>query len=124
MMLTNVLVAKSRNFAQSFYFQRFDSIIQWLQVFGFITKPLISYLIPRHETIIIRHGESAVPKDDLNVPLLSFEESTATNIGRAKDSLSLLIERPISTIHSYWRKFDDSYMRPIFGGPVTSQSQC
>lgn len=124
MMLTNVLVAKSRNFAQSFYFQRFDSIIQWLQVFGFITKPLISYLIPHHETIIIRHGESVVPKDDLNVPLLSFEESTATNIGRAKDSLSLLIERPISTIHSYWRKFDDSYMRPIFGGPVTSQSQC
>ncbi|XP_065631223.1 sodium/hydrogen exchanger 4 [Quercus suber] len=93
-------------------------------VFGFITKPLISYLIPHHETIKIRHGESAVPKDDLNVPLLSFEESTATNIGRAKDSLSLLIERPISTIHSYWRKFDDSYMRPIFGGPVTNQSQC
>ncbi|KAK4575937.1 hypothetical protein RGQ29_026769 [Quercus rubra] len=93
-------------------------------VFGFITKPLISYLIPHHETCKIRHGESAVPKDDLNVPLLSFEESTATNIGRAKDSLSLLIERPISTIHSYWRKFDDSYMRPIFGGPVTNQSQC
>ncbi|KAM4102770.1 hypothetical protein ACJW30_06G027300 [Castanea mollissima] len=93
-------------------------------VFGFITKPLISYLIPHHESIIISHGELAVPKDDLNVPLLSFEESTATNIGRAKDSLSLLIERPISTIHSYWRKFDDSYMRPIFGGPVTSQSQC
>ncbi|XP_059442200.1 G-type lectin S-receptor-like serine/threonine-protein kinase At1g11330 [Corylus avellana] len=87
-------------------------------VFDFLTKPpLISYLLPHQETIKISHRESVPPKEDLDVPLLSVEESLGTNMSRAKDSLSRLIERPVFTIHSYWRKFDDAYMRPIFGGP-------
>ncbi|KAF5478997.1 hypothetical protein F2P56_005512 [Juglans regia] len=93
-------------------------------VFGFLTKPLISYLIPHHETIKIGQRESSSPREDLNTPLISLEEPTTSNITRAKDSLSMLIERPVCTIHFYWRKFDDAYMRPIFGGPVTSQSEC
>ena len=95
-----------------------------MQVFGFLTKPLISYLIPHHETIKNRRRELGSPEEDLDAPLLSFKESAATNISRTKDSLSLLIERPVYTIHFYWRKFDDTYMRPIFGGPVTDQSEC
>jgi len=93
-------------------------------VFGFLTKPLISYLIPHHETIKITHREFVPPNEDLNVPLLSLEESVGTNISRAKDSLSLLIERPVYTIHFYWRKFDDAYMRPIFGGLVSTPTDC
>ncbi|GMY31098.1 sodium/hydrogen exchanger 4 [Fagus crenata] len=93
-------------------------------VFGFLTKPLISYLIPYHETIKNRRRELGSPKEGSDAPLLSFKESAATNISRAKDSLSLLIERPVYTIHFYWRKFDDTYMRPIFGGPVTDQPEC
>ncbi|XP_040988664.1 sodium/hydrogen exchanger 4 isoform X4 [Juglans microcarpa x Juglans regia] len=93
-------------------------------VFGFLTKPLISYLIPHYETIKIGHQESSSPREDLNTPLISLEEPATSNITRAKDSLSMLIERPVCTIHFYWRKFDDAYMRPIFGGPVTSQSEC
>lgn len=93
-------------------------------VFGFLTKPLISYLNPHHETIKITHRDSVPPKEDLNTPLLSLEESVGTNISRAKDSLSLLIERPVYTIHFYWRKFDDAYMRPIFGGPVRTPMDC
>ncbi|KAK3423885.1 hypothetical protein EUGRSUZ_F00635 [Eucalyptus grandis] len=68
--------------------------------------------------------EAKMPKEDMTVPMLSMEESAATNILRAKDSLSMLIERPVHTIHSYWRKFDDAYMRPIFGGPCRNNSVC
>lgn len=93
-------------------------------MFGFLTKPLISYLNPPHETIKITHRDSVPPKEDLNTPLLSLEESVGTNISRANDSLSLLIERPVYTIHFYWRKFDDAYMRPIFGGPVRTPMDC
>ncbi|KAE8125449.1 hypothetical protein FH972_020256 [Carpinus fangiana] len=93
-------------------------------VFGFLTKPLISYLLPYHETIKISHRESVPPKEDLGVPLLSLEESVETNMSCAKDSLSRLIERPVFTIHFYWRKFDDAYMRPIFGRPVSTPMDC
>ncbi|XP_057529458.1 sodium/hydrogen exchanger 4 [Amaranthus tricolor] len=83
-------------------------------VFGFLTKPLILCLVPHQQTPI---PEAKTPQEDLTLPMLSKDESTATNLSRAKDSLTMLIERPVHTIHSYWRKFDDAYMRPFFGGP-------
>ncbi|MED6205446.1 Sodium/hydrogen exchanger 4 [Stylosanthes scabra] len=93
-------------------------------VFGFLTKPLIRYMLPHNNNGRRRntnHEEAGTgtgtPGEDLNLPLLSFEESAATNISRAKESLSMLIESPVYTIHHYWRKFDDAYMRPLFGGP-------
>eukprot|EP00268_Persea_americana_P020409 TRINITY_DN20593_c1_g1_i4.p1 TRINITY_DN20593_c1_g1~~TRINITY_DN20593_c1_g1_i4.p1 ORF type:complete len:129 (-),score=10.68 TRINITY_DN20593_c1_g1_i4:495-881(-) len=86
-------------------------------VFGFFTKPLINCLLP-HQARDNRHKSGLnSPKEDLALPLLNFEESATSNLDRAKTSLSLLLERPVRTIHFYWRKFDDSYMRPIFGGP-------
>ncbi|CAH9120012.1 unnamed protein product [Cuscuta epithymum] len=91
-------------------------------VFGFLTKPLVHYLLPHHDSSGIDR-EPSISKEDMRLPLLSFEESATTNILRAKDSLSMLIERPIYTIHSYWRKFDDAYMRPTFGGPHTMDPQ-
>ncbi|XP_015901257.3 sodium/hydrogen exchanger 4 isoform X4 [Ziziphus jujuba] len=91
-------------------------------VFGFLTKPLISYLLPNSAPNNLSREESKILKEDMNLPLLSFEESATTNILRAKDSLSMLIERPVYTIHYYWRRFDDAYMRPIFGGPISSSS--
>ncbi|PIM97454.1 hypothetical protein CDL12_30076 [Handroanthus impetiginosus] len=90
-------------------------------VFGFLTKPLISYLLPHGPTSSLDR-EPTLSKEDLMLPLLSFEESAATNLLRAKDSLSMLIERPVYTIHSFWRRFDDAYMRPTFGGPRSNQS--
>lgn len=96
-----------------------------MQVFGFLTKPLIRYLLPHSTTRRnIRREESGPPVEDLNLPLLSLEESAATNISRAKESLSKLIESPVFTIHHYWRRFDDAYMRPIFGGPHGNPSRC
>ncbi|WVY94625.1 hypothetical protein V8G54_033713, partial [Vigna mungo] len=94
-------------------------------VFGFLTKPLIRYLLPHAATRKnIVHEESGPQIEDLNLPLLSLEESAATNISRAKESLSMLIESPVFTIHHYWRRFDDAYMRPFFGGPHHNESQC
>lgn len=105
-----------------------------LQVFGFLTKPLVCCLLPCHDSNIdqepsVSHEsnldrEPSISKDDdVRLPLLSFEESAATNILRAKDSLSMLIERPAYTVHSYWRRFDDAYMRPIFGGPHSQRHE-
>ncbi|KAL6570823.1 Sodium/hydrogen exchanger 4 [Orobanche gracilis] len=94
-------------------------------VFGFLTKPLISYLLPHsnnNNNTNRLDREPTISKDDMTLPLLSFEESAATNLLRAKDSLSRLMERPVYTIHSFWRRFDDAYMRPTFGGPDSSHS--
>ncbi|KAI3456856.1 hypothetical protein Pfo_013519, partial [Paulownia fortunei] len=62
-------------------------------VFGFLTKPLISYLLPHSNTSKLDR-EPTISKEDMMLPLLSFEESAATNLLRAKDGLSRLIERP------------------------------
>ncbi|KAJ0688686.1 putative cation/H+ exchanger, cation/H+ exchanger, CPA1 family [Helianthus annuus] len=88
-------------------------------VFGFLTKPLIRYLLPtnpRNASL----PRSTSPKEDITLPLLSFEESASENFSRAKENMSMLMERPVYTIHSYWRRFDDTYMRPIFGGARNS----
>ncbi|KAE9458302.1 hypothetical protein C3L33_09786, partial [Rhododendron williamsianum] len=92
------------------------------QVFGMLTKPLINCLLPRHPHDSILHREPTSAKEDLTLPLLSFDESTSTNIARAKESFSMLMESPVYTIHYYWRKFDDCYMRPIFGAPRSDRS--
>lgn len=84
-------------------------------VFGFLTKPLVLHLVLHNPGSC----EPKSPNEDLTLPMLSMDESAATNLSLAKDSLSMLMDRPVHTIHSYWRKFDDAYMRPTFGG-VTS----
>ncbi|CAN1135959.1 Sodium/hydrogen exchanger 4 [Linum perenne] len=89
-------------------------------VFGFLTKPLVNYLIThqtRNRNNRGRGGEPTSPKDDAVLPLLSFEESASANMQIARESFSMLMDRPVYTIHHYWRRFDNAYMRPIFGGP-------
>ncbi|CAH2069858.1 unnamed protein product [Thlaspi arvense] len=100
-------------------------------VFGFLTKPLVNYLLPPHDDANHntgdkgKHSAPGSPKEDATLPLLSFDESASTNLNIAKDSISLLMEQPVYTIHRYWRKFDDTYMRPIFGGPRReNQPEC
>ncbi|KAF8409666.1 hypothetical protein HHK36_005745 [Tetracentron sinense] len=104
------------NLISKWVFLQFQWNIIILMVFGFLTKPLIKLLLPHYGP------EPNIPKEDLTLPMLSFEESATTNILRAKNSLSMLMERPIYTIHSYWRKFDNAYMRPTFGGPLSAPS--
>ncbi|CAM0884065.1 unnamed protein product [Alopecurus aequalis] len=92
-------------------------------VFGFLTRPLISAMLTHHR----HHQEEATedgrstgsnsPKEDFIMPFLSDEEASGSGFMHAKRSISMMLERPVHTVHVYWRKFDDRFMRPIFGGP-------
>ncbi|MED6108674.1 monovalent cation:H+ antiporter, CPA1 (nhx1) [Stylosanthes scabra] len=87
-------------------------------VFGSITKPLI-------EAVLLRHPKPPV-SDSTNIPddlrLLFLENEDPSDQGNnnqqfgRQSSLSLLIRYPTTTVHYFWRKFDDKFMRPVFGG--------
>ncbi|MCO5560629.1 hypothetical protein L7F22_014245 [Adiantum nelumboides] len=97
-------------------------------VFGLLTKPLILWLLPPHLRSSV-DSEPTTPKDtsfssDLQTPLLEDGEPgegvqlqlNPRQIGPSS-SLRMLLRTPSSsTVHHFWRKFDDSYMRPMFGG--------
>lgn len=52
-----------------------------------------------------------------DLPLIANGDAEVggNNISRPT-SLRMLLATPTRTVHYYWRKFDDSVMRPIFGG--------
>lgn len=93
-------------------------------VFGFLTRPLISAMLPqqRHREGTGGHITSSnSPKDEFILPFLSDENApgSESGINQAKRSISMLLERPVHMVHIHWRKFDDKFMRPIFGGPLS-----
>lgn len=90
------------------------------QVFGLMTKPLVRLLLP-----LSKHCPSTISSDpptpkSFVVPLLSNGHDSDTNqvsqpVYRPT-SLRMLFSTPTHTVHHYWRKFDDAFMRPVFGG--------
>lgn len=95
-------------------------------MFGFLTKPLVDYLLPPTNSSNTTRNprDPGSPKEEMTLPLLSLEESASENLSRAKENVSMLMDRPVYTLHSYWRRFDHTYMRPVFGGPDTNESSC
>ncbi|KAJ3694650.1 hypothetical protein LUZ60_000027 [Juncus effusus] len=91
-------------------------------VFGFLTRPLVTKLLPHHrrQSKSSNHSTDEDELDDIMLPFLTQDENSASSSGllQAKRSLSMLLERPVHTVHAHWRKFDDKFMRPIFGGPT------
>ncbi|WOL04425.1 sodium/hydrogen exchanger 2-like isoform X1 [Canna indica] len=91
-------------------------------VFGLLTKPLIDLLLPASSKHLTRSlsisSDPPSPKSFLS-PLLSngqgSEVETAENLHRPT-SLRMLLTTPTRSVHHYWRKFDDAFMRPVFGG--------
>jgi len=101
-----------------------------MQVFGTLTPPLIAWLYPPH------HGPNSSdvsgglsPKASLDGDyhlLLGYREQDSGENEDAMDpfsrdlsrfqSLRELLTASRSTIHAVWRRFDDAYMRPTFGG--------
>ncbi|KAI4364591.1 hypothetical protein MLD38_020663 [Melastoma candidum] len=89
-------------------------------VFGLMTKPLIRLLLPQP-----KHGagtsfsDPSTPKSLVNSLLGGERDSEGElllpEISRP-DGLRALLTTPTSTVHCYWRKFDDAFMRPVFGG--------
>jgi hypothetical protein len=87
--------------------------IYLIQVFGLLTKPLINLLIPP------RPGNAAdLSSQSFLDPLLSSLLGSDLDIGQypPQTNLELLLTIPTRSVHRVWRKFDDRFMRPMFGG--------
>jgi hypothetical protein len=102
-----------------------------LQVFGTATKPLICWLLPAHfSSTISEESDPPSPKDtsvdsEFHVPLLlGLSEANGENNAVSfminglprPSSITALLGGSTSGIHRAWRKLDDAYMRPLFGG--------
>ncbi|KAM3267374.1 hypothetical protein P3S67_032424 [Capsicum chacoense] len=86
-------------------------------VFGLITKPLVRFLLPPSQSF---NNSLISSKQSLARQLLIDRQEPEGEMGnvdfRRLDSLSMLLKKTSLTIHSYWRMFDDGFMRPLFGG--------
>ncbi|KAL7198881.1 hypothetical protein ACSBR2_021218 [Camellia fascicularis] len=90
-------------------------------VFGTLTKPLVRFLLPplKHSSSMTS-SEPSSPKS-FTLPLLGngqedSEADTGIHSIPRPTSLRMLLSTPTHTVHHYWRKFDDAFMRPVFGG--------
>lgn len=90
-------------------------------VFGLMTKPLIRFLLPHPK----QHISSAASSDantpkSFTLPLLGDNQDSLDDLGSSEiprpSSIRALLTTPTHTVHHYWRKFDDAFMRPVFGG--------
>lgn len=55
----------------------------------------------------------------LDIPFLETPETNQNNGDdpeRQRRGFSLLMKYPTGAVHHIWRKFDDKFMRPVFGG--------
>ncbi|XP_010904755.1 sodium/hydrogen exchanger 1 isoform X1 [Elaeis guineensis] len=91
-------------------------------VFGLLTKPLIRFLLPPSTRQLCRDlsmsSEPATPKCLIS-PLLGNGQGSEVEAGliiQRPTSLRMLLSAPSRSVHRYWRKFDDAFMRPVFGG--------
>ncbi|KAM7508490.1 hypothetical protein LguiA_018943 [Lonicera macranthoides] len=94
-----------------------DKIVFREQVFGSVTKPLINAVMLRN-TKTTSDATDFASLEDLR---LAFLENGGTSEPRGTpsgptSSFRLLIKYPTYTAHQLWRKFDDKFMRPVFGG--------
>ncbi|GKU85561.1 hypothetical protein SLEP1_g218 [Rubroshorea leprosula] len=89
--------------------------------FGLMTKPLVRILLPSSKQLTrMISSEPSSPKS-LILPFLNNEtESETSQQGNTSiprpTSLRMLLSAPSHTVHYYWRKFDNAFMRPVFGG--------
>ncbi|KAF1861200.1 hypothetical protein Lal_00000619 [Lupinus albus] len=91
-------------------------------VFGLMTKPLIRLLLPRGPpkgTTSMISTDPPTPKS-VTIPLLGSAQESEADIGgheiHRPGSLRALLSTPTHTVHRFWRKFDNAFMRPVFGG--------
>lgn len=87
-------------------------------MFGLLTKHIINFLFPQSSHV--DHTQPSSPKS-IMMPLLRHEHDVEAETGENESlltttNLQMLFSNPTNTIHHYWRKFDDAFMRPVFGG--------
>ncbi|KAJ6353961.1 hypothetical protein OIU76_002898 [Salix suchowensis] len=91
-------------------------------LFGLMTQPLIKILLPhpKHQSRSMTISSDPTTPKSFTVPLLgeaqdSLDDLGGQDIGRPS-SIRALLTTPTHTVHRYWRKFDNAFMRPLFGG--------
>lgn len=89
-------------------------------VFGLLTKPLIRFLLPTSRNVTSFVSSDAGSPKLMIAPLLrtqldSEQDMDSQDILRPS-SLRSLLATPTRSVHRLWRRFDDSFMRPMFGG--------
>ncbi|KAK8712564.1 hypothetical protein V6N13_147801 [Hibiscus sabdariffa] len=90
-------------------------------VFGSMTKPLIEAVLLRHAKPNVSDAVDSPRLEDLRILLIDNGGASDTGENQPaaaaqRSSLSLLLTHPTWTVHYFWRKFDDRFMRPVFGG--------
>ncbi|MFS7941836.1 putative cation/H+ exchanger, cation/H+ exchanger, CPA1 family, sodium/solute symporter superfamily [Helianthus anomalus] len=90
-------------------------------VFGLITKPLVRLLLPPSRAMSRMASSEPVSPKSFIVPLLGNERDPEAEAGQTRSALHpsnlrVFFAKPSHTVHYYWRKFDDAFMRPVFGG--------
>uniref|UniRef100_A0A5B7BZZ5 Uncharacterized protein n=1 Tax=Davidia involucrata TaxID=16924 RepID=A0A5B7BZZ5_DAVIN len=89
-------------------------------VFGLMTKPLVRLLLPstKHLNRMVS-SEPTSPKP-FTLPLLANGQDSEADLGGQNiprpTSFRMLLATPSHTVHYYWRKIDNAFMRPVFGG--------
>ncbi|KAG8370055.1 hypothetical protein BUALT_Bualt14G0077800 [Buddleja alternifolia] len=102
-------------------------------VFGLMTKPIVRFLMPSSSQLNRSISSEPVTPNSLIIPLLGESQDSEAELfpgnGQAypeahegnrnvprPSSLRMLLTTPTKTVHYYWRKFDNAFMRPVFGG--------
>ncbi|KAL6517200.1 monovalent cation:H+ antiporter, CPA1 (nhx1) [Orobanche hederae] len=101
-------------------------------VFGLLTKPLVRFLRPSPKSVNLMISSEPLTPNSFTVPLLGEGQDSVSELfsgnGMASEhhedgrdvarpsSLRMLLTKPTKTVHYYWRKFDNAFMRPVFGG--------
>ncbi|GMH13169.1 hypothetical protein Nepgr_015010 [Nepenthes gracilis] len=87
-------------------------------VCGSVTKPLIEVLLGRNAMPAVSDATDIPSLEDLGIPFL--ENGGQSEEGHKKkpkgSNFRLFMRHPTWTAHYLWRKFDDKFMRPVFGG--------
>ena len=90
-----------------------------MQVFGLLTKPLVRLLLPSPKHLSRTLSSEPTTPKSLIVPFIDNGQNSEADLGihiPRPTSLRMLLSTPAHTVHYYWRKFDNAFMRPVFGG--------
>ncbi|KAL2345748.1 hypothetical protein Fmac_007033 [Flemingia macrophylla] len=94
-------------------------------VFGLMTKPLIRFLLPvnppsKGKNSIGNIESSNNSPKSITIPLLGGSHDSENDLDCSEihppDGIRALLTTPTHTVHRLWRKFDNTFMRPVFGG--------
>ncbi|CAN6358536.1 unnamed protein product [Urochloa humidicola] len=85
-------------------------------VFGLLTKPLLTLLIPPRTG---PNTSSLLSSQSILDPLRNSMMGSDFDVGQISSpqyNLQYILTAPTRSVHRLWRKFDDRFMRPMFGG--------